>query len=110
MGKPALGIGDQDLDQLTSLFQLLSDKTRLRILLMLADGERNVTSLCQSMALPQPTVSHHLGLLRIHNVIGNRRKGKQVFYALNGTVNIGAPNGLQLMLENLTVKIGQSAA
>jgi DNA-binding transcriptional ArsR family regulator len=106
MGKSGLGIGDQDLDQLTSLFQLLSDKTRLRILLMLADGERNVTSLCQSMALPQPTVSHHLGLLRIHNMIGNHRKGK---HALNGTVNVGNPMGLQLLLENLTVKIGQKA-
>ena len=33
---------DQDLEQLASLFRLLSDKTRLNILLSLAKGERNV--------------------------------------------------------------------
>jgi ArsR family transcriptional regulator len=97
---------DQDLDQLASLFQLLSDKTRLRILTMLADGESNVTGLCRGLDLPQPTVSHHLGLLRIHNVIGNRRKGKQVFYFLNnGSVNADKSQGLQLNLENVSVKI-----
>jgi DNA-binding transcriptional ArsR family regulator len=96
---------DQDLDQLANLFQLLSDKTRLRILILLADGENNVTKLCQKLDLPQPTVSHHLGLLRIHNVIGNRRHGKQVFYFLNGTVNVGPSQSLQLNLENLAVKI-----
>jgi DNA-binding transcriptional ArsR family regulator len=78
------GVTDQDLEQLTSLFRLLSDKTRLNILLLLAQGERNVSSLCEELNLPQPTVSHHLGLLRMNSVIANRRSGKQVFYALNG--------------------------
>jgi ArsR family transcriptional regulator len=104
---PKLGpdVGDRDLDQLTGLFQLLSDKTRLRILLLLADGERNVNTLCKFLRLPQPTVSHHLGLLRIRNVIGNRRQGKEVYYTLNGTVSPSGANGLQLGLENLAVKI-----
>jgi DNA-binding transcriptional ArsR family regulator len=78
------GVTDQELEQLTSLFRLLSDKTRLNILLLLAQGERNVSSLCEELNLPQPTVSHHLGLLRLNNVIANRRHGKQVFYTLNG--------------------------
>src|SRR5262245_37040587 len=78
------GVTDQDLEQLTSLFRLLSDKTRLNILLLLAQGERNVSSLCDELNLPQPTVSHHLGLLRMNSIIANRRHGKQVFYALNG--------------------------
>jgi DNA-binding transcriptional ArsR family regulator len=83
---------DQDLEQLTSLFRLLSDKTRLNILLILAMGERNVTSLCEALHLPQPTVSHHLGLLRMHNVISNRRDGKQVYYSLNSRVGVGQNN------------------
>lgn len=99
-------VNDRDLDQLASLFQLLSDRTRLRILLLLAEGERNVTSLCDSLNLPQPTVSHHLGLLRIRNVIGNRRDGKQVFYSLTGIVNLSGNDELHVGLENLAVKIG----
>ena len=35
---------EQDLEQLTGLFRLLSDKTRLNILMLLAAGERNVAA------------------------------------------------------------------
>ena len=74
----------QDLEPLVSLFRLLSDKTRVKILFLLTQGERNVSSLCAELRLPQPTVSHHLGLLRSRNLITNRRNGKQVFYGFNG--------------------------
>src|ERR1041385_4488315 len=73
----------QSLSNLAQLFRLLSDKTRLQIVLLLASGERNVTSLCEELKLPQPTVSHHLGLLRMNRVIINKRHGKQVIYALD---------------------------
>src|SRR6266576_2422559 len=90
-GTSASGFGaaEQDLDQLTGLFHLLSDKTRLNIVLLLASGERNVGNLCEALKLPQPTVSHHLGLLRMSNVIGSRRAGKQVFYGVNGRIDMG---------------------
>lgn len=98
----------QELEQLSGLFRLLSDKTRLHILLLLAAGERNVSSLCQELQLPQPTVSHHLGLLRMNNVIGNRRAGKQVFYTLNGQVGF---RGDQMCIptEAYTVQIAPNA-
>ncbi len=105
MPKQAAGATDQDLEQLTALFRLLSDKTRLNILLVLAEGERNVTSLCEELNLPQPTVSHHLGLLRMNNIIGNRRNGKQVFYGLNGRVDAGEGTDLQIGVENFAVHI-----
>src|SRR4051812_33733963 len=98
-------VTDQDLEHLTSLFRLLSDKTRLNILMLLATGERNVTSLCDELQLPQPTVSHHLGLLRVNNVIANRRHGKQVFYALNGRVNHDMTTGIEIAAERFGVKI-----
>jgi DNA-binding transcriptional ArsR family regulator len=83
MAKRGEAPSEEDLEQLAGLFRLLSDRTRLNLLMLLADGERNVSTLCDSLHLPQPTVSHHLGLLRMSNVIGNRREGKQVFYSLN---------------------------
>src|SRR5271170_8322328 len=73
---------EQSLTNLCQLFRLLSDKTRLQIVMLLAGGERNVTSLCEELKLPQPTVSHHLGLLRMNRVIINKRHGKQVIYSL----------------------------
>lgn len=73
----------QSLNNLCQLFHLLSDKTRLQIVMMLAEGERDVTSLCKELHLAQPTVSHHLGLLRMNRVIINKRQGKRVIYALD---------------------------
>jgi ArsR family transcriptional regulator, zinc-responsive transcriptional repressor len=105
MVKRDQGVSEQDLDQLSSLFRLLSDKTRLSILMRLSDGERNVTTLCEELALPQPTVSHHLGLLRMNNVVGNRRHGKQVFYALHGSGEFGNGTVMEFAVQNLTVQV-----
>src|SRR5690349_20331358 len=106
MQKRGPGPSDQDLEPLVGLFRLLSDKTRLNILMLLSKGERNVTSLCDELGLPQPTVSHHLGLLRMSNLISNRRDGKQVFYDLNGHVEAGEDARLQVAVDNFTVQIG----
>ena len=100
---------DEQLEQLATLFRLLSDRTRLNLLMMLADGERNVTNLCEALRLPQPTVSHHLGLLRMSNIIGNRRDGKQVFYSLDGRVN-ATGGGLDLDTPNFTITITPKSA
>jgi DNA-binding transcriptional ArsR family regulator len=59
-----------------------SDPTRLRVLLMLAGGERHVGSLCEELGQSQPAVSHHLALLRHGGVIEPRRQGKNNFYSL----------------------------
>ena len=105
------GVTDQELEQLTSLFRLLSDKTRLNILMLLSQGERNVSSLCEELNLPQPTVSHHLGLLRMNSVIANRRHGKQVFYALNGHDRNGVvQNALAFAASRFDVTITEKPA
>jgi DNA-binding transcriptional ArsR family regulator len=100
-------VTEQDLEQLSSLFRLLSDKTRLSILMRLAQGERNVTTLCEELNLPQPTVSHHLGLLRMNNVVGNRRHGKQVFYALSNAGDFDPGNVMEFLVQNLIVHVKQ---
>ena len=105
MQKRGLGANELELEPLVGLFRLLSDKTRLNILMLLTKGERNVTSLCEELGLPQPTVSHHLGLLRMSNLIGNRRNGKQVFYGLNGQVEAGDDQGLQIAVEDFDIRI-----
>lgn len=103
------GTSEQELEPLVGLFRLLSDKTRMNILLLLAAGERNVTSLCEELNLPQPTVSHHLGLLRMNNLIANRRHGKQVFYGLNGCVDAASEKGVTITVADFQVKITDQA-
>lgn len=69
--------------KLSRLLQLLGEETRLQIALCLAQGEANVTELCEFLDLPQSTVSHHLGLLRLAELVSARREGRQVFYSIH---------------------------
>jgi len=70
-----------ELQELARGFRLLSDSTRLGILKMLAQRPKNVTALCKGLGLKQPTVSHHLGLLRMGRIVIGTRKGKSVVYS-----------------------------
>lgn len=61
----------------------MADETRHRILLLLQAGEMNESEIVARMDLTQPTVSHHLSLLRRANLVSARREGKYVFYRAN---------------------------
>ena len=69
-----------DLRELAQGFSLLSDRTRLGILVELKKGPQNVTAMCKALKLKQPTISHHLGLLRMGRLVNGRRQGKAVIY------------------------------
>lgn len=68
---------------LVQAFKLLSDETRLRIIMHLVhEQELHVTGLCQLLKLSQPAVSHHLALLRVAGLIDARRDGKHNYYSV----------------------------
>jgi ArsR family transcriptional regulator len=67
--------------ELAGIFGLLSDPSRLSILLSLHESPANVTELCRRMKLSQPTVSHHLAILRMGGLVQGRRRGKEVLYS-----------------------------
>ena len=76
-------ISEQAVRDLSQVFKLLSDETRLRILLYLAQSqEMHVTDLCNRLGQSQPAVSHHLALLRVSGLIESRREGKHNFYSV----------------------------
>src|SRR4051812_7906163 len=76
-------VTDQAVRDLAQVFKLMSDETRLRILLYLANsGELHVTDLCNRLGQSQPAVSHHLALLRVSGLIESRREGKHNFYSV----------------------------
>jgi len=70
-------------DRVVPTLRLLADPARMRILQLLRGGERNVSRLCEDLGLSQPTVSHHLGLLRSAGLLQTRRAGKEVHYSLD---------------------------
>ena len=71
---------DRVFDEAADLFGLLSAPTRLRIVCALMDGERNVSELLEQVAVSQPNMSQHLGMLYRSGVLGRRRTGSQIFY------------------------------
>ena len=71
------------MNQLINLFKLLSDESRLRIIMMLYHQELCVCQLTGILDLSQPTISKNLSKLRDLNLVKDTRKEKFVFYSLN---------------------------
>ncbi len=72
-----------EIRRVAELLKQVSDPTRLQVLMLLNECERNVTELCNDLGTQsQPAVSHHLALLRHGRLIEPRREGKHNYYAL----------------------------
>jgi ArsR family transcriptional regulator len=64
--------------------KLISDKTRLEILILLAEGKEHcVCELVSHLNLPQNLVSYHLKLLREAGLVQATRRGSWIFYSLS---------------------------
>jgi ArsR family transcriptional regulator len=58
----------------------LGDVNRLLLLYALVDEPKSVGELAQRVGLPQPSVSHHLRILRESGVVDTERRGKLIYY------------------------------
>ncbi|MEA2336484.1 MAG: ArsR family transcriptional regulator, arsenate/arsenite/antimonite-responsive transcriptional [Thermoanaerobaculia bacterium] len=67
---------------LVTLFQALSDPTRLRLLNLMAAGEVCVCYFIEIIDVPQPKISRHLAYLRRSGLVAARRDGKWMHYSL----------------------------
>jgi len=66
------------------LFKALSDLTRLRSVVLLANaGELCVCELEYALKLQQPKISHHLGVLRKAGLVCDRKAGLWTYYRIN---------------------------
>lgn len=98
---------DRNIQTLAECFRLLSDPTRLRIVLTLQQrGEQTVTALCNRLKLPQPNVSRHLGLLRMGNIVEGRRDGREVYYSCVGPDTVTATALKKIVKKTSSVRLG----
>lgn len=72
----------KQIEELSNMFKLFADNTRLRIICSILNTELCVCDLCELLELNQSTVSHQLQLLRNAKLVTYRREGKQIFYRL----------------------------
>src|SRR5665647_2313830 len=70
------------MNQLTSIFKILSDETRVRIIILLYQEELCVCELSGILDAPQSRISKNLSKLRDLNLVVDERKEKFVFYKL----------------------------
>ncbi|MFF0291574.1 ArsR/SmtB family transcription factor [Streptomyces sp. NPDC005262] len=76
-------LGEADAVDLARTFKALSDPVRLRLLSLIAShegGEACVCDLTGPFDVSQPTISHHLKMLREAGLVGSERRGTWVYY------------------------------
>src|SRR5213080_3516363 len=70
-------------EPLLDFFKALAHESRLRIVGLLAQGERSVQELATLLALKEPTVSHHLAILKAQGLVTVRAEGTTRWHALD---------------------------
>ena len=92
-------IGEAAAAGLAQVFKALGDPVRLRLVSLIGahqGGEVCVCDLTTAFELTQPTISHHLKVLREAGIITSERRGTWVYYRLE-------PAALERMAALLTV-------
>lgn len=99
---PSLGsaaLDDSRAATLATMFKALGDPVRLRLLSLIAShpgGEACVCEISATFDVSQPTISHHLKLLRSAGLIDCERRGTWVYYWV-------VPSALQQLSSSLKV-------
>ena len=74
---------DGHFDVAVTTFKLMADKTRLRIIWALLNGEHSVNELAAQLSLNPAGVSQHLAKLRLSHLVSVRRDGTRSYYSLD---------------------------
>jgi ArsR family transcriptional regulator len=76
-------LGEADAAGLAKVFKALADPVRLRLFSLIASfagGQACVCDLTGEFDVSQPTISHHLKVLRDAGLVGSKRRGTWVYY------------------------------
>ncbi len=92
---------DEDaLFDLSELFKVFGDSTRIRILYCLFESEMCVCDIATLLSMTQSAISHQLSVLKKSKLVKSRRSGKTVFYSLaDGHVRAIINQGMEHIQE-----------
>ena len=91
---------DELLCDLSDLFKIFGDMTRVKILFSLLDGEMCVCAIAELLCMTQSAISHQLKILKDANLVGNRREGKTIYYFLKDNhVRLIVAQGFEHLIE-----------
>lgn len=89
--------------QLETMFLALGDKTRLRLLALMADGPVAVGFLADRLQESQPKVSRHLAYLRNAGMVTTSRDGKWVYYGIRYPRDAAQRRILESLISSIAV-------
>jgi ArsR family transcriptional regulator len=87
---------DNDLNHDADVLKALADPTRLKIVNLLTNGELCVCEIITALDKPQPTVSHHLNILKKAGFLNWRKEGVWIHYSLS---NLKITDSINELLE-----------
>ena len=70
------------IEEMSVLFKMFADSTRLKILHLLLYKELNVCEIASLLNMTHSAISHQLATLKIVNLVKSRKNGKEVYYSL----------------------------
>lgn len=74
---------DELIADLSDMFKIFGDQTRVKILMALESGELCVCDIAAVMNMSQSAISHQLRVLKQSNILKTRREGKVVYYSIS---------------------------
>lgn len=94
-------------DECTAMFGALADATRLRILELLKErSELCVSDIAENFDMKQPSISHHLDVLKRAGLVASDKRGREVYYRVNPEAIIQCC-GDQLRLLDLELRVSK---
>lgn len=91
--------------ELESFFMALADKTRLRLLHLMVDGEVSVGDFTEALGVSQPKISRHLAYLRGSGLVNTRRDGKSIYYSIRWPQDAGKLRVLKRTTEAMEASL-----
>ena len=93
---------DELLCDLSDLFKIFGDTTRIKILYSLFESEMCVCAIAELLGMTQSAISHQLKTLKDANLVGNRREGKTIYYFLSDDhVRAIVAQGFEHLIEEM---------
>ncbi|MCB9421015.1 MAG: metalloregulator ArsR/SmtB family transcription factor [Ardenticatenaceae bacterium] len=75
-------MAQEEFEKLLQFFKVLGNESRLKIMGLLANGERTVGELANLLGVKEPTISHHLAMMRELGLVDGRAEGNERIYRL----------------------------
>ena len=90
----------ETINDLSEVFKVFGDATRIKILWVLFDNEKCVADISEKLNMSQSAISHQLRVLKQARLVRSRRDGKKTFYSLDD-------KHVEWIIEQVLIHVGE---